>query len=154
MKKVNKLKIGILLVATMLFCVGCSSTQSETEQDADLLFYEGAIIDPVYNGSGDEIIGDYSYVFMESEEVTEEVLNQWITEYLMVNEFNYAFILYSDKEGYGVFANSFMLEKDVPIEYYEDGEYTANHKAHYSKSSPSEETISYAIRSDGTLTEW
>lgn len=150
MKKLTKLTMGILLMMVMVFSVGCS----QAEPNTDTIFYENAIIENVYNGSGNEVIGDYSYLFMDSEEVTDDVLNQWVTEYLMVNEFNYAFILYSDKEGYGVFANSVMLEKDVPIQYYEDGEYTVNHKAHYSKLSATEETISYVIRNDGTLTEW
>ena len=82
-------------------------------RDAEMQhLYDNAIVKDVMNGFRSEKIGEYSIATIKSDQVTQDILEDWYFNYVEKNDFNWSMILYSDKENEGVYAISGIVSKD------------------------------------------
>ncbi len=120
-------------------------TEEVTEAvDTEKHIYDNAQVKPVMNGVRTEKIGEYSIIRIASEEATEEALADWYFNYVSQNNFNWCMILYTDKENIGVYANNGLVEKDLPFEEDEYGDYSVG---------SSDNSTLYVPTEEGTLKE-
>ena len=119
---------------------------AEPAEPAEPHIYDRAFVAPVMNGPRTEKIGEYSYILADSSECTDEVLIDWYNNYIRKNDFNYSFIVFTDKEGYGVFTSSGIVEIGDEIIYDEEND-------EYNKGDNSQARI-VAIYEDGTMQEF
>lgn len=97
----------------------------------DAHIYNAAKISDIKNGSGDKVIGQTSVLKVKSEDITEESLNDWYFNHVLPNDFDWATILYSDKDNYtGVYATKGMVIKNVYFTPEIDGSYMYSGDSH------------------------
>ena len=101
--------------------VTASEPAPVTNQQTEAHIYDNGEVRPVMNGYGTEQIGEYSVVYADSKDCTEEALADWYYNYICANDFNYSLIVYSDNEKKGCYGTSAFVEKDVAIEKEEGG---------------------------------
>lgn len=99
-----------------------SENAAEVENEADTEneehhIYDNAEMIDVSNGSNTDVIGQCSVVHASSEEITNEVLDDWYFNYVKKHtDCNWHVIVYTDKEGYGVYSNAGgFVVRDVKI---------------------------------------
>lgn len=132
----KKLIYGVLLAATALILVACSSDPLKDAKVVDVM-----------NGSKTEVLGQSSIIKMKSEEVTDEFLLNWMENYVNKNNFNWSVIVYTDKgdDSLGVYETGGFIQKDVNLEHQvDDGSYV------FSGETPD---TKYYIIKDGKLLE-
>lgn len=124
-EKQKKKKKGCLIAviaAVVLFIalvVGVSS-----QPDSESHIYDNAKIIDQMNGTRTEKLGEYSVIEIDSEQVTEEALNDWFFNYVEKTDYKCYFISYTDKPDKGVYSGGeTMIEKDVVIERDKNGDY-------------------------------
>lgn len=81
--------------------------------------YDNAVIVDSMNGAGTKVIGKVSVLKMNSADLTQEALEDWYFNYAKKNvgageKWNYALIVYTDKNNLGVIYNG-SLTKDVSL---------------------------------------
>lgn len=148
-KNMGKLLVA-LTVAALAFCLaGCtpsaktsspsssqsvsssssdssSTSEAESVSDQELAVFGTPKVIDVKNGSGTETIGQCAVFNASSETCTPENLAIWCKDYIKTNKHNWDVILYTDKKGYGIYANAGtgMVEVDVKLESSSDGSYS------------------------------
>lgn len=122
-----------------------SYDNSNKAEDGAFHLYSNSAVYDVMNGTRTEKLGEYSVSFAESSDCTDAALADWYNNYIRQNSFNYAFIKFTDLDGFGVFETSGVI--DVGVEIYQDqyGDYGWN-------ESPDARTIT--ISEDGSVKEW
>lgn len=107
----NKI-IKIIITAIFIFAfIGANNGSSDTTETH---IYDNAEVLNVMNGSGTDIIGETSLVIADSNEITDEELNDWYFNYVVMNDFNWCVILYSDSDNNeGVYATHGYLQEGV-----------------------------------------
>ncbi|MCD8353316.1 MAG: hypothetical protein LUC47_03255 [Clostridiales bacterium] len=123
-----------------------SSEENEAEEEnTESHIYDDATIRNVMNGYRTEKLGEYSIVYISSDEATVENLTDWYYNYVTVNDYNWCMIRYTDSdENKGAYAITGMVEKDV---FFEQDEY-----GDYSMGDSSQETL--YLPQDGTLVDY
>ncbi|MCD7843582.1 MAG: hypothetical protein LUG17_03030 [Clostridiales bacterium] len=136
----------VIVVVILAAAFGGSSSSSEDQSDnTESHIYDDATVKDVMNGTHTEKLGEYSIVYIASDEATVENLTDWYYNYVEVNDYNWCMILYTDSdENKGVYGNTDIVEKDV---FFEQDEY-----GDYSLGDSSQET--YYLPIDGTLTPY
>lgn len=123
MKRTIAKLVAILFVLVTLSACGDARTD-ESQEPAPEHFYDNAEIKPVMNGDRSEKIGEYSVVSVLSDEMTEDALEDWYFNYVAEHNYNWCMILYADKENFGVYAISGMVQVDVKFDVDEYGDYS------------------------------
>ncbi len=123
-----------------------TSEENEAEEEStESHIYDDATIKDVMNGYHTEKLGEYSIVYISSDEATVENLADWYYNYVTVNDYNWCMILYTDNDkNKGAYAITGMVEKDV---FFEQDEY-----GDYSMGDSSQETL--YLPENGTLVEY
>lgn len=117
------------------------TTEETTEAvPAEEHFYDNAEVRDVMNGSGTDKIGEYSVLHMQSDELTDELLNDYYFSYFAIHDYNYGIIIYDDNSSMGVYVTSGMLIKDANIVIDSSGDYSYE---------SSENEIVYWLSGDG-----
>ena len=106
--------------------------------------YSNAIVKDVMSGDRSQKLGEYSVSFANSEDCTDEALADWYLNYVKAHDFNYALIVYTDDEGYGIFETYGSIEIGDKIAQDNYGDYYTvdNSEARF-----------ITIESDGTVTD-
>ena len=106
--------------------------------------YSNAVVKDVMNGDRTQKIGEYSVSFASSDDCTDEALADWYLNYVKAHDFNYALIVYTDDEGYGIFETYGSIEIGDKIAQDNYGDYYTvdNSEARF-----------ITIESDGTVTD-
>lgn len=123
MKRTIAKLVAILFVLVTLSACGDARTD-ESQEPAPEHFYDNAEIKPVMNGDRSEKIGEYSVVSVLSDEMTEDSLEDWYFNYVAEHNYNWCMILYADKENFGVYAISGMVQVGVKFDVDEYGDYS------------------------------
>lgn len=93
-----------------------AGSEIAVEESAEHHIYDNAELIDIKNGYGTETIGQCSVVHAASEDLTDEALNDWYINYVKKHEdCKWHVIVYTDKEGYGVYCGSGMIIKNVKI---------------------------------------
>lgn len=129
----QKVLFAIAISLLTFSLVSCGSTEEtsndtteiEVEEVAETHIYDDAEVLDVLNGSGTDVIGEFSLTIADSSEITDEVLADWYFNYVTVNDYNWCVILYSDSDSNeGVYAIQGFVDKDVTLSVNEtDGTY-------------------------------
>lgn len=119
-------------------------TEPVEETESKKHIYDNAIVKNVMNGSRTEKIGEYSIIEIASNQVTEEILADWYFNYVEKNDFNWAMLLYTDKENKGVYAITGIINKDVTFDIDKYGDYSVGDLS---------KCIAYTPDEEGTLKE-
>ena len=106
--------------------------------------YDNAIVKDVMSGDRSQKLGEYSVSFASSGDCTDEALADWYLNYVKAHDFNYALIVYTDDEGYGIFETYGSIEIGDKIAQDKYGDYytTDNSDARF-----------IVIEEDGTVTD-
>ena len=99
------------------------SKENESENEESHI-YDRAQVKDMLNGFRTEKLGEYSVIYADSSECTDDVIVDWYMNYVSVNDFNYSFIIYTDKKGYGIYEMQGFIEIGVGIEKDEYGDYS------------------------------
>ena len=93
-----------------------SAEAAETDNKEHHIYDNVEMID-ITNGPGTKVIGQCSLVRAVSDEITDEVLDDWYFNYVKKNsDCSWHVILYTDKEGYGVYSGEAgLVMKDTKI---------------------------------------
>lgn len=106
--------------------------------------YDNAIVKDVMSGDRSQKLGEYSVSFASSGDCTDEALADWYLNYVKAHDFNYALIVYTDDEGYGIFETYGAIEIGDKIAQDKYGDYyTINNS----------EARFIVIEEDGTVTD-
>lgn len=131
---------------------GCEATTQQKNnttssgESTEHHIYDYAVILPATSKS--EVIGEYSYIEMPSDEVTMDALIDWYYNYVEKNDYLYNIILYSDKDDLsGVFGIPGHIETNVVFTSYEFGDSSCS----YVNAYPNSKT--YTRNDEGTFTE-
>lgn len=86
--------------------------------------YDNAIVRDVINDERTKKIGEYSIIYLASSAATVENLTDWYFNYVMLHNYNWCMILYTDSiRNQGVYAIAGVVDKDVFFEQDEYGDY-------------------------------
>lgn len=103
-----------------------STTSIETVNNNVSHIYNDAVIKNVMNGLRTEKLGEYSYIYAMSDQITQEVLEDWYFNYVTKNKHNFDFIIFTDKNSTeGIFSNSGFVYSNISISKDEHGDYSA-----------------------------
>lgn len=121
--------------------------ESKPSKKPEFHIYDAASVRPMMNGVGTDTVGEYSVIFADSQDCTEENLADWYYNYISKNDYNYYLIVYNDDESKGCYGNSIMIAKDVDIEKEDDGQlYLGDEEnaTHYGPSEDGKTLIEYS----------
>lgn len=104
----------------------------------------------------DNVIGEYSVIRTNSDEVTDERLADWYFNYVINedNEFEWYMILFTDKSDHsGIYATDGLIKKNVIFEQNEHGDYIRNRDlfGEDTLGKPTNSTVYYVSTNEGTL---
>lgn len=125
----------VIIVIIIFIAIGSSGGDDEAaSESADAAaketaeeshIYDDAEVIDVMNGSGSDVIGQYSLIRADSSDITPDVLEDWYFHYIAVNDYNWCVILYSDmSDGSGIYGNTGFIEIGVIFEEDEYGVYS------------------------------
>lgn len=106
--------------------VATTSTEKNTQEankNNEYHIYSRAIVRDMLNGFRTKKLGEYSVIYADSSECTDDAIVDWYTNYVTENDFNYSFIIYTDKEGYGILESNGVIAIGVEVEKDEYGDY-------------------------------
>ena len=149
-KKAKKLiikKWWFWVIIVVILAAIFGNTDDSTQQETHL--YDNAQVKDLMNGLGTKIIGEYSIIEANSDEVTVETLTDWYFNYVTKNDYNWCMIVYADKnDNSGVYSISGIVQKDVVFTKNENGDYSL------SDINATSNAITYTPTNDNTLREF
>lgn len=149
-RTMNKVLITLSIVALAFCLVGCAPSaktsssspatstsssssdsgsialpETESTSDQEIAVFGAPKVVDIKNGSGTETIGQCAVFNASSGTCTPDNLASWYKDDVKPNKHNWDVILYTDKKGYGVYANAGtgMVEVNVKLESESDGSY-------------------------------
>lgn len=123
---------------------GASAVSASVSEYSGPHLYDNAIVKDVMSGDRSQKLGEYSVSFASSGDCTDEALADWYLNYVKAHDFNYALIVYTDDEGYGIFETYGAIEIGDKIAQDKYGDYYTidNSEARF-----------IVIEEDGTVTD-
>ncbi len=99
-------------------------TKPDEEERLERHIYDSAVIRDVVNDERTKKLGEYSIIYVSSTDATVESLADWYFNYVMMHNYNWCMILYTDSsKNQGVYAIAGVVDKDVFFEQDEYGDY-------------------------------
>ena len=142
MKKISALILAFLISLSLTACGESDSGDTETEE---VHIYDNAEIIDVMNGSGTSVVSQESLIYVDSSDVTMEVLEDWYFSYVAETDYDWYVIIYTDADDYtGVYGTTGYIEVGVTFDESSDEVFM--------ESSTADSTM-YVATDDGTLEE-
>lgn len=142
MKKISALILAFLISLSLTACGESDSDDTETEE---VHIYDNAEIIDVMNGSGTSVVSQESLIYVDSSDVTMEVLEDWYFSYVAETDYDWYVIIYTDADDYtGVYGTTGYIEVGVTFDESSDEVFM--------ESSTADSTM-YVATDDGTLEE-
>lgn len=146
-KKTKYILLAVIWLATIILGAAGNKmdTSTSTTDLENVPIYNNASIEDLKNGTGTETIGQVSIIHANKADITDDVLNDWFSNHVSKNDYNYCVIVYDDvTPTQGVYATKNQVQKD--IELIPDNNV-------YSVGSDSGSTF-YSVGNDGKLTPY